>query len=72
MDIIKGQRYTGTLTFTNRGIRGTRTIAFVAARSMTPEAMVRSGNVPNQDRVFVVSSHGSCPQLFVTGSIFPA
>lgn len=66
----KGDRYIGTSTGTVDGVRVFREVEFTAAREMKPEPFVRGRyRTPDQDRVFIVHSHGSVPALFVSGSI---
>lgn len=66
----KGQTYVGAVTGMLNGKRVSRDVTFTAARDQDPEPFIRDReSTPDQDRVFVVHSHGSAPQLFVTGSI---
>lgn len=65
-----GVRYRVTTTAKLRGERITREIIFTASRDHEPEPLVRnSATTPDQDRVYVLTSRGSCPMLVVAGSI---
>lgn len=71
--LIKGRQYVGAVTGMRNGERVSHDVTFMAARDQAPEPFVRGREgTPDQDRVFVVHSHGSVPQLFVAGSIRPA
>lgn len=70
--LTQGETYVGTTTCVRRGARVERDVTFVASRDQDIEPFIRDRDgSPDQDRVFVVHSHGSVPQLFVTGSIRP-
>lgn len=71
--LIKGRQYVGAVSRIYGGQRVSRDVTFTAARDQDPEPFIRDReDAPDQDRVFVVHSHGSVPGLFVTGSIRPA
>lgn len=68
--LVAGRRYVATVTGTIRGERVYREVGFTAARDGTPEPFIRDrGTTPDQDRVFVVTSFGHAPRLYVAGSI---
>lgn len=70
--LTRGETYIGITTGVLRGVRVEKDLTFIASRDQDIEPFVRDREgSPDQDRVFVVHSHGSVPQLFVTGSIRP-